>query len=253
MTEMTDCCVITSADDSQYLDFWPIVSDLWANHVGIEPVLAYLPGKRKPDNKHGQVLELSPSPLMSGAQAMQARTYAARFFPDKACIFTDIDMLPLYPPFFHDLAAYHKLLNKVRTSFICTGRFGPERERFTIGGYFIAYGAALSFVLGLPAQYHAFIKKLKRQGYGAADDDRYISAKAEEHDVPLCLYSMGEYGRRSAELKVGRVTVKYGAKTGQSIEDVKDGRMIDVHVPSYTAFERDREIYEACIRRHRNG
>jgi len=47
--------VIMSCDDNPYyLDFWPLVSWVWKEKMGIEPVLVHV-GEKEPSAEHGQV------------------------------------------------------------------------------------------------------------------------------------------------------------------------------------------------------
>ena len=98
--------VMSSDDNPTYLDFWPVVSELWSKKFGIIPVLVYFGDKsvdaiRKiaPD---GIVLKQEAVPnIPLYVQCQWARYYMCCSL-DAICILSDIDMLPLSKYYFVD-------------------------------------------------------------------------------------------------------------------------------------------------------
>ena len=100
-----DYAVMSSDDNPMYLDFWPVVSKLWAK-LGIVPVLLYF-GDKSPSIQHGEVVHM---PRVPGVPLYLQCTCSRLWFPgtrpDKTTILADIDMLPLSKWYFCDQVAH---------------------------------------------------------------------------------------------------------------------------------------------------
>jgi len=86
--------IMGSDDNPLYLDFWPIVSELWNKKFGITPVLAHF-GTANPSTEFGRVIKMpiiKEIPLY--VQCQWSRYYLSCNMND-ICIISDIDMLPL--------------------------------------------------------------------------------------------------------------------------------------------------------------
>ena len=97
---------IMSVDDNPlYSDFWPLVSRVWKQRLGIEPVLIYF-GDKKLDEKYGQVINVKPvKDIPTHLQAQWARFWYTSQEPDTTFIISDIDMFPISRRFFIDNVA----------------------------------------------------------------------------------------------------------------------------------------------------
>ena len=101
--------IMSSDDNPMYLDFWPIVSELWYKKFDIQPMLVYFDDKSVDDIRktapYGSVLKkkiIQNIPLY--VQCQWVRYYMACNL-DSICVISDIDMLPLSKYYFVDQIA----------------------------------------------------------------------------------------------------------------------------------------------------
>jgi len=99
---MIDIVTLSCNDDPMYWEFWNTVSKHWKQKFGIHPVLFYY-GKNNPSlsEEHGtivyhDVIEGVPDYVA----ATWGRFWVTKFFPNKMCLISDIDMFPLSKKFF---------------------------------------------------------------------------------------------------------------------------------------------------------
>lgn len=111
---MTMHYAIMSADDNPlYLDFWPIVAEVWLKRFAVVPVLFHIDQSLSasssesgfvPD-RFGLVRRMPPAPGTSvGLQTQLIRLWAASLFQEAVAIITDIDMMPIDREYFLDPA-----------------------------------------------------------------------------------------------------------------------------------------------------
>ena len=88
--------VIMSCDDNPYyLDFWPLVSWVWKDKMGIEPVLVHV-GEKKPTEEYGQVHSMPVDDTVPiHTQAQLSRMWYTHKEPNTTWITSDIDMFPM--------------------------------------------------------------------------------------------------------------------------------------------------------------
>ncbi len=91
-----DKVILSSDDNPDYLEFWPIVSEAWRN-IGIEPILFYT-GKNKIKNEN--VFNFNLEKRDSAFLAQNIRLLAPTLFPNDTCIISDIDNMPLSEDYF---------------------------------------------------------------------------------------------------------------------------------------------------------
>ena len=93
--------VLHASDDNKtYLDFWPVVSKLWAEVFRIKPVLLYF-GDKDVDDTYGEIIRLK------GKHENHLNTLCSRYWfpstePETTFMISDIDMLPMSKFFFID-------------------------------------------------------------------------------------------------------------------------------------------------------
>lgn len=99
--------IVSSNDNSTYLDFWPSVSKLWKIKFGIEPVLLYFGDDvESVSDKYGTVINMDIlEDIPVSTQAQCSRIWYAGQCEDEVVITSDIDMLPLSPKYYVDMIA----------------------------------------------------------------------------------------------------------------------------------------------------
>jgi hypothetical protein len=101
-----DIVTLSCNDDPVYWEFWNPISKHWKQKFGIHPVLFYY-GKDNPalSEEHGTVVRHD---VIEGVPdyvaATWGRFWVTKFFPNKMCLISDIDMFPLSRKFFLETA-----------------------------------------------------------------------------------------------------------------------------------------------------
>jgi hypothetical protein len=116
---------IVSADDSYYLDYWPIINKGWSR-IGIEAVLVRITGKDVTIQKSETefIITLSEIPeIKTSLQAQLGRLWAYKMLQGNL-LMSDIDMLPLSETYFTDIAAQYNETQIISYSADAKERFG---------------------------------------------------------------------------------------------------------------------------------
>ena len=98
-----DIAIHSSDSNPYYLDFWPIVSKIWKVKFGVTPLLVYIDENHDIpiDETYGIVVKMKPVegvPLY--IQCCWVRFWIPSQYPDKICMTSDIDMLPISKRYF---------------------------------------------------------------------------------------------------------------------------------------------------------
>ena len=92
-----DTVILSSNDNKDYLDFWPIVSEAWSN-FGVEPILIYT--GEEDINLSGNIVKLNSKKINSAFLAQNIRLLFPGILNNRTCIISDIDNLPLSKDYF---------------------------------------------------------------------------------------------------------------------------------------------------------
>jgi hypothetical protein len=99
-----DYAIVSSDNNSLYLDFWPYVSYIWKIKFDIEPVLLYIgEDSTNIQEEYGKVIKVNPSkeyPIH--IQSLFVRYWYACSVDNKISIISDIDMFPISKKYFTD-------------------------------------------------------------------------------------------------------------------------------------------------------
>lgn len=93
----------SSDSNPYYLDFWPLVSRVWKEKFGLEPVLIYIDDNHDVpiDTTYGIVIKLKPvERIPVYLQCLWVRYWYPSQFPDDVSIICDIDMFPISKTYF---------------------------------------------------------------------------------------------------------------------------------------------------------
>ena len=94
---------IFAADDSYFMEFWPIQAKICKEVLGIEPVLFYICDDDSDfySDGHGLVRKIKKvDDINTGLLACISRMYGTKFFPNEVCITCDMDMLMISKEYF---------------------------------------------------------------------------------------------------------------------------------------------------------
>jgi hypothetical protein len=94
-----DTVILSSNDNPDYIQFWPIVSEAW-KLMGVNPILIYT-GEKKLKLK-GDVINFNIKNIDSSFVAQNIRILYPSLLTNKTCLVSDIDNLPLSRNYFLD-------------------------------------------------------------------------------------------------------------------------------------------------------
>ena len=171
-----DKAIVSCDSNPLYLDFWPIVKDLWIKVIKIKPILVLISDKDKiTDYGDYTIHEIKAVPnINTGLQSQIARMYVTKFYPDNVCITSDIDMFPLS----------HHYFNNMATSFSDDDLLILSSDAYKTQRYPICYNAAkgktFNEILGLDITFYEYVNKLSNYNWGWDTDELYFGLKVNE-------------------------------------------------------------------------
>ena len=142
--------VIVSSDNSRYLDFWNVVSKIWATRFGFKPILCYVGDSDPPyelSSEYGEIVRYPILPEYHTAnQAQWVRFHHAQFLRDSVSLVTDIDLIPISRHLFIDSIEDCSSDSFVNLSaFKQRGGYSP----YLLAGFCVAKGSVFEDVLEL--------------------------------------------------------------------------------------------------------
>jgi hypothetical protein len=215
-----DYAIVASDNNPMYLDFWPIVRDIWINLIKIKPILVLISDKDKiTDNGDYIIHEVKSVDNISTAfQSQIVRMYITKFYSDSVCITSDIDMLPLS----------YKYFNTIVDDYSDDDMIILSSDAYTINRYPLCYnvakGSTFNEVLDLDCSFSEYCERLLKYNQGWDTDELYFGEcinKFKNKDRIKLLnrgWSMG-----MALNRIDRVLWRY------DIETLKNGGYIDCH------------------------
>ena len=96
-----DKVIMSCNDNPFYSEYWPVVSKVWKEKIGIEPVLVYFGDSSEMSQEYGTVVgmdKLETVPIYT--QAQWGRFWYTQFEPETMWLISDIDMLPMNRDYF---------------------------------------------------------------------------------------------------------------------------------------------------------
>jgi len=174
---------LTACDSNpEYYEFWPLVSKVWKEHIGIEPVLIFvgdeIPNEIK-DCKYGQVIKFEPfEGISTASQSQFIRLWYTQLFKDKTLITTDIDMFPLSKWYFTE-----QIKSLDEDLFVMLG----VKENWYNICYNIAKGSVFKEVLDLKDDFEDTLKPyyewMEREGHNIwFTDEVYLTEKVRAQE-----------------------------------------------------------------------
>jgi hypothetical protein len=169
--------IVSSDENPLYRDFWPIVRDLWSNHIGIKPVFLFITNKDEVID-HGEYIVhkvKSIEGVGTGLQSQIIRMYATKFYPNDVCITSDIDMLPLGKSYFKSICNEYDDDNII----ILSSDAYPNKVRYPIC-YNVGKGSTFNEVLDLNCSFEEYVKRLTSFNWGWDTDELYFGKRINE-------------------------------------------------------------------------
>ena len=163
--------IVASDNNPMYLDFWPIVRDLWINLIKIKPILVLISDKDKvTDNDDHIIHEIKKVDNISTAfQSQICRMYVTKYYPHFVCITSDIDMLPLSYRYFNEIANSYNDDNIV----ILSSDAYHNIDRYPLC-YNVAKGSTFNDILNLDCSFLEYCERLSSRDQGWDTDELYF-------------------------------------------------------------------------------
>lgn len=151
-----DLAIHSSDSNPLYLDFWPLVSRMWKEHLGVTPVLIYIDENQSIpiDETYGSVVRMKPVPgIPIYMQCLWVRYWYPSQHPDKVSILCDIDMFPISKKYFVE-----QIKDVPDTKYVHLNPLQIKGDYFFPSCYHIARGSLFKSVLQLPNSWEASIQ-----------------------------------------------------------------------------------------------
>jgi hypothetical protein len=209
-----DIAIHSSDSSSLYLDFWPIVSEIWFTKFNITPVLIYIDNdiNKLIDETYGIVIRLIPienEPI--SLQNQIARFWYTSKMPDSISIISDIDMLPISRKYFCDTIQDFKNDMYLHIN-PCIDTYGRLPAC-----YHISLGKVFKEVLEIDDKWEDFYYKVKESGFKICEknnlpnwfcDESYTTDKVlNYHDQNKIKFIQRENGQNG--YRIDRANFKY--------------------------------------------
>ena len=194
-----DLAIHSSDSNPFYLDFWPIVSKIWKLKFGVTPLLVYVDENHDIliDTTYGIVVKLKPVPdIPVPFQCCWARFWIPSQYPDKVCILSDIDMLPISRRYFTGLVEPFP-----DTKYI---HLNPQHDYMPVC-YHVAKGSLFTKVFDLPETWPESVKRVSdyNEGYNHVLNDGTVIQRWGV-DEAYSTYKMKVYHDQSIFVMMGR-------------------------------------------------
>jgi hypothetical protein len=215
--------------------------------LGVYPTLLHFTSNRPnarfrtlPHN-YGEVIPIPrPGIFWIGLEAKYVRLWATYLFPNDICILSDIDLLPLFIPFFEEALdrvtpnniVYTKLTEFSRKDFEPKNLPVPMDTRRVHFNYVMGYGKTLSKAFLVKGSFREFCFNAYRYGYRRSGDEVYLNDRLMLTDFETVFFNSSHYWstyeRRHGEvIHSGRLDVKH---LDTNDEDYNKTHL-DIHVP----------------------
>ena len=198
--------ILSSDSSSLYLDFWPIVSEIWFKKFGIQPILIFIDNDLDKiiDETYGKVFKIKPiedQPLHLQNQIV--RFWFPIHFENEVSIISDIDMLPISLEYFN-----HQIANRDNDSYLhlnpCIDTYGRLPAC-----YHVASGKLFKNILEIEEDWISFYFKVLNKGTIICKNDNLpiwfcdeaytsnkVISKLNEYKISLLKRNGGQNGYR---------------------------------------------------------
>jgi hypothetical protein len=166
-----DFVIVSTDDNPQYSEFWPVVKNLWSNLVGIKPILVKISDTDEIiENDECIIHNLKKiDGVKTGLQSQIARMFVTKYYKDSVCLTSDIDMLPLSKKYF--TSDIENLSNDSMVIFSSDAY--KDVNRYPIC-YNAGKGSLFGEILKLDVSFEEYCNRLLGFGWGWDTDELYF-------------------------------------------------------------------------------
>lgn len=173
-----DYAIVSTDQNQMYKDFWPIVKNLWINLIGIKPILVEISNCNEIIDQGDCIIHKFKEidGINTGFQSQIARMYVTKFYQDKVCITSDIDMLPLSKHYFtNNIDEYNN-----EQLIIFSSDAYDNTNRYPIC-YNAAKGKLFNDIMKFEDTFEEYCKKLLLFNWGWDTDELYFGKMVNEY------------------------------------------------------------------------
>lgn len=212
--------IVSSDENQMYLDFWPIVRDLWINLIKIKPILVLISNRDFiQDNEDHIIHEVKKLENHSTSfQSQLVRMFITKYYKDSVCITSDIDMLPLSNKYFNNIVKEDK-----EESMVILSSDAYQTIRYPIC-YNVGKGSTFNDILDLNCTFQEYCDRLSSYNQGWDTDELYFGKCIDEFsDKSRVVFKNRGWMYGMALNRIDRVYWRY------DINYLKNGDYIDCH------------------------
>jgi hypothetical protein len=172
-----DYAIVSTNENQLYYEFWPIVKKLWFHSIGIKPILVKIGNENDITESQDCIIHeiKKVDGIDTGFQSQISRMYVTKYYEDKVCITSDIDMFPLSKKYFvNDLLPYDN------DSFLIfsSDAYG-QSDRYPIC-YNASKGKYFDKILDLNVPFEEYCLRLLELNNGWDTDELYFGKKINQ-------------------------------------------------------------------------
>lgn len=226
-----DYSIVASDSNPMYLDFWPIVRDLWIRLIKIKPILVLISDKNLVTD-YGDYIIHEVESVQNHSTAFQSqivRMYITKYYKNSICLTSDIDMLPLSYEYFNSIVN-----NEKEDSIVILSSDAYQNIRYPLC-YNVASGSTYNEILNLDCSFQEYCDRLESYKQGWSTDELYFGKCVHEFQQKerIILKQRG-WSLGMALNRIDRVQWNY------DIETLKSGRYVDCHsLRPYSQFKNE--------------
>ena len=169
-----DYVIVSTDNNPLYSEFWEPVKKLWFNLIGIKPLLVKISDNNDVYESDDCIIcnIKKVEGIDTGFQSQIARMYVTKYYEDKVCLTSDIDMLPLSKKYFTDNITEFDSDSLI----IFSSDAYQGVERYPIC-YNAAKGKLFNEIMNFEDSFELYCQKLHKMGLGWDTDELYFGNK----------------------------------------------------------------------------
>jgi hypothetical protein len=225
-----DYVIVSTDNNPLYSEFWEPVKKLWFKLIGIKPLLVKISDNNDVYESDDCVIRniKKVEGIDTGFQSQIARMYVTKYYEDKVCLTSDIDMLPLSKKYFtDDITEFDSDSLIIFSSDAYQGV-----ERYPIC-YNAAKGKLFNEIMNFEDSFELYCQKLHKMGLGWDTDELYFGNKVNTFTNQNKIIKLNRgWNLTTANNRIDRSNWLYDVKM------LQNGEYIDSHsLRPYTKYK----------------
>jgi len=216
-----DYAIVSTNENQLYYEFWPIVKKLWFHSIGIKPILVKIGNKDDITEYQDCIIHeiKKVDDIDTGFQSQISRMYVTKYYEDKVCITSDIDMFPLSKKYFVNNLLPYDIDSIILMSSDAYGGIGRYPICYNVG-----LGKTFTDIMHFDDKFSDYCNRMINLNLGWDCDEIYFGRMVDS------------YKQQEKVVKLQRGWINYiavgrvdRAKWTYNLNDLKMGIYIDSH------------------------